>query len=191
MAKEKSKGMSMATERTYNIPLRRAWIKVQRYRRSKKAVTAVKEFLQKHMKAEEVKLGKHLNNALWERGMRNPPHHVKVNVKKDDEGKVFAEMVGAPTEEKKVEEKAKKEVPKPAEEVKAEGEKTQVGEKPAAEGKGEEGKLLEEKAGPVKKEAGKKEPEAKKSVAKKVAGKKPAARPKEVKKVVPKKEGKK
>ncbi len=48
-------------ERTYIIPLRKEWLKVPIYKRTKKAVKATKEFLQKHMKVETVKLGRHLN----------------------------------------------------------------------------------------------------------------------------------
>jgi ribosomal protein L31E len=116
-------------ERTYNIPLRKEWLKAPMYRRSKKATTAVREFLAKNMKVElsEVKIGKHLNEEVWSRGIRHPPHHVKVNVVKDDSGMVFAELVGHKIEEMltketkgKKEEKAKAEKPEAPKEKKAE-----------------------------------------------------------------------
>ncbi len=101
----------MATvERTYIIPLRREWLKSVKYKRAKKAVRAIREFLMRHMKVEEmenIKIGKYLNLILWSHGIKNPPSRVKVNVKKDDKGIVWAEMVGAPVEKKK-EEKPKK-----------------------------------------------------------------------------------
>ncbi|MBN1386150.1 60S ribosomal protein L31 [Candidatus Woesearchaeota archaeon] len=87
-------------EREYNIPLRKEFLKVQRYKRTNKAVKAVKEFISKHMKSDDVRIGKHLNMKLWEHGIKNPPHHVKVLAKKDDEGIVRVELVGAPVEEK-------------------------------------------------------------------------------------------
>ncbi len=111
MAKKKEEP-KIVLERTYNIPLRKEWLKVAKYRRAKKAVRAVREFLFKHMKAEDVKVGKYLNLELWKRGIKNPPHHIKVNATKDDKGLVKAELVGAPVE--KVPEK--KEKPKTAKE---------------------------------------------------------------------------
>src|SRR3989338_7274824 len=112
----------MAIERIYNIPLRREWLKAPKYKRAKKAVNAVKKFLAKHMKDENVKLGKYLNLKLWEHGIKNPPHHIHVKVTKDDSGKVFAEIIGAPEEKKEtVEEKLKK-----AQADKTEAEKTEI-----------------------------------------------------------------
>ena len=89
-------------ERTYNIPLRREYLKVQNWRRTEKAVTATREFLKRHLKAEsidKVKLGKELNEELWKHGLKNPPHHVKVTVTKDKEGLVRAELFGVKKEE--------------------------------------------------------------------------------------------
>jgi large subunit ribosomal protein L31e len=76
MAKKADK--TTALERTYNIPLRKGVQKAPAYRRAKKAVNVVKEFLLKHMKADEIKIGPELNKLLWANGIRNPPHHVKV-----------------------------------------------------------------------------------------------------------------
>jgi len=105
----------MATERTYTIPLRKEWLKSVKYKRAKKAVRAIREFLMRHMKAavmEDVKLGKYLNLELWKHSIKHPPSRVKVNVTKDDKGIVRAELFGAPKEEKKVE--APKKAAKPA-----------------------------------------------------------------------------
>ena len=92
-------------ERTYTIPLRREYMKVPKYKRAKKAITAIKQFLQKHMKSEDIKIGKQLNLKIWERGIKNPPHHVKITVKKDEEGLVKAELFGFEFVDKKVEKK--------------------------------------------------------------------------------------
>ena len=81
-------------ERTYIIPLRREFIKVARYKRAKKAVNAVKTFLTRHMRSEDIKLGNVLNNELWKRGIESPPGKVKVTVTKDDKGTVKAELFG-------------------------------------------------------------------------------------------------
>jgi large subunit ribosomal protein L31e len=100
MAK-KDKKQEIKLERTYVVPLRKEFLKTPKYRRAKKAVAAVREFLVKHMKAKEVKLGRHLNHALWVRGIQKPPHHVKLTAKKDNEDIVHAELFGAPVEEAK------------------------------------------------------------------------------------------
>jgi large subunit ribosomal protein L31e len=81
-------------ERTYNVPLRKEYRKVPRWKRTKKAVKALKEFLQKHMKSEDVKLSTDLNQEMWKHGIRNPPHHVKVTVSKNDKGEVNADLFG-------------------------------------------------------------------------------------------------
>ena len=96
-------------ERTYNIPLRKEFRKVPRWKKTNKAVTALREFLVKHMKSEDVKLGTALNEKLGQHGIKNPPHHVKVNVTKDEKGIVSAELFGA---KEKAEKKAARKVAK-------------------------------------------------------------------------------
>ncbi len=131
MAK-KEKEAKIVLERTYNVPLRRRWHYAPKYKRAKKAITTLRVFLIKHMKpgADEkdriqLKIGKYLNDEIWKRGMRNPPHHVKVDVKKDEKGLVTVELTGAPVEEKKEEKKPKKE----EEKAKKEEEKEEVEKK--------------------------------------------------------------
>src|SRR3989344_5652234 len=105
-----TKKEAITLERTYNVPLRKEYMKAPRWNRSKKAVKALKEFLAKHMKSEDVKISKSLNEAVWVHGIKNPPHHVKVNVTKNDKGEVYATVFGenAPKAEKKKEVKATK-----------------------------------------------------------------------------------
>lgn len=145
----------MAVERTYNVPLRREWLKAPKYRRAEKAVMALRRFLIRHMKSENISLGQHLNELVWQHGMRNPPHHVKVNVLKEDDGKVFAELVGFEVK-KKEEVKEEKKAEKKPEEKKEEAKKEiKVSEEKIKE----ELKKLEEKTEKIKKE---KEAEGKK-----------------------------
>lgn len=82
-------------ERTYNVPLRKEYMKAPRWNRTKKAVTALRQFLGKHMKSEDVRLSKELNESMWKHGIKNPPHHIKVTAVKDDKGVVKAELFGA------------------------------------------------------------------------------------------------
>ncbi|MCX6711539.1 MAG: 50S ribosomal protein L31e [Candidatus Woesearchaeota archaeon] len=116
MAEEKT---IVKDERVYVIPLRRRWLKVVKYQRGKKAVKAVREFIIKHMKSNDVKIGKYLNETLWERGIRKPPHKVKVRTWKEDDV-VKVELIDAPIEEKKMEVKEDK---KKVEEKKVEKDK--------------------------------------------------------------------
>ncbi len=90
-------------ERTYNVPLRREYLKVPRYKRAKKAVSALRQFLARHMKADisSVKLMNSANLELWKHGIKNPPHHVKVTVTKDSEGVVKAALFGVKKEGEK------------------------------------------------------------------------------------------
>lgn len=94
-------------ERVYNVPLRKEFLKVPKYKRSKKAVTAIKNFLTRHMKSENIKIGKELNRKIWEKGIKNPPHHVKINAVKEDDV-VYADLFGFDAEPKKEETKAEK-----------------------------------------------------------------------------------
>src|SRR3989344_713500 len=76
------------TEREYIVPLRRSFLKVQRYNRTSKAIKELKEFIARHMKVPErdlskIKLDVHLNNELWFKGRKNPPSKIKVKETKD------------------------------------------------------------------------------------------------------------
>ena len=126
-----AKTIEKTLERTYNVPLRREYLKAPRWNRTKKAVIALRQFLAKHMKAQDVKdvkLSKELNELLWKHGIKNPPHHVKVKVVKDEKGVVKADLFGAEkpaskktSAEKKEKKAAKKESAKEkAEQPKAE-----------------------------------------------------------------------
>lgn len=114
-------------EREYVVPLRRESLKSPRYKRTNKAVKALRAFISKHMKSENVLIGKFLNLKLWENGIRNPPGKVTVRAVKDDDGTVTVELKEIPqvrpkvnkrlarvekSEGKKVEKPAKVEKPK-------------------------------------------------------------------------------
>ncbi|MFH1510663.1 MAG: 50S ribosomal protein L31e [Candidatus Woesearchaeota archaeon] len=95
-------------ERTYNIPLRKEYLKAPKYRRAKKAINAAREFLIRHMKSKNIKLGDELNKKIWSCGIKNPPHHIKVAAIKYDDGTVKAELVGFPIEKPKEKQPEKK-----------------------------------------------------------------------------------
>jgi len=156
-------------ERIYNVPLRKEWLKVPIYERTPKAVRALKEFMQKHMKTEDVKLGKYLNKELWKRGNRHPPHKVNVTAKwveEKDKKYVEVELVGAPEEEKKEEEKKKgllgKLKGKKKEEAKEEKKEEKKEEEAKPEKKEEVKKEEKKEEKPAEKKETKKTPKEKK-----------------------------
>ncbi len=77
-------------EREYIIPLRREWQKVSNYRRTGRAVKAIKQFIAKHMKVQDrdvdkVKLDIYLNQEVWFKGRKKPPAKIKVRAVKESE----------------------------------------------------------------------------------------------------------
>lgn len=93
----KRKDLPNKFEREYVIPLRVEWRKVPRYKRAAKAIKAIKEFLAKHMRIydrdlKKIKVDKYLNEFVWFRGIKKPPHKIKVKAIKDGEN-VRVELV--------------------------------------------------------------------------------------------------
>jgi len=83
-------------ERTYTIPLSRAWIMPPK-KRAPRAVRIVKSFIQKHMKIkteaeeegeepEKLVLSNEVNQKIWSRGIKEPPRNIRVRAVKDKEG---------------------------------------------------------------------------------------------------------
>ena len=91
-------------EKNFIVPLRREFQKAPIYARTKRAIKAVREYLVKHMKNEDVRLGKHINMYLWQNGNRNPPHKIEIVadiIKDKDYEYVIAELKGKSLEELK------------------------------------------------------------------------------------------
>jgi large subunit ribosomal protein L31e len=81
----------MPVERVYVIPLSRAK-RAPRYKRTNRAVKLVREFLSRHMKSDQIKIDRALNQKLWARGARKPPSRVRVRAVKQDDGTVQASL---------------------------------------------------------------------------------------------------
>jgi len=124
--KSEKKEKKIELTREYVIPLKRKVLNVPRYRRAKKAVKVIREFIVRHMRVEDrderkVKIDKYLNNELWFRGIKKPANKIKVKAIKKD-GIVYVELAELPEavkfaktwEEKrsKAAEKAKVKTPK-------------------------------------------------------------------------------
>lgn len=77
-------------EREYIIPLRIKWKHVARYKKTNRAVKAVREFLVRHMKIRDrdlnkVRIDKFLNDYLWQRSIQNPPSKIRIKAIKEGE----------------------------------------------------------------------------------------------------------
>ncbi|MDG6257334.1 MAG: 50S ribosomal protein L31e [Methanomicrobiaceae archaeon] len=78
-------------EQIYVIPLRDAK-RAPRWKRSHKAVKDIRAFLVKHMKSEDVKLDRSINEKVWDRGSEKPPRKIRVRAMKFEDGQVQAEL---------------------------------------------------------------------------------------------------
>jgi len=80
--------IEVVEERIYTIPLRHAWVVTPRGQRAPRAARDVRDFVARHMKAEEVAISNEVNEVLWQRGINKPPRKIKIRAVKDKEGKV-------------------------------------------------------------------------------------------------------
>jgi large subunit ribosomal protein L31e len=159
----------MPEEKIFTVPLREAFEK-PRTKRAEIATGIVRDFLTRHMKSENIKIGKSINEEIWKRGIQKPPRRIRIHALKEEDI-VYSELLGieikTPSKEeiKKKEEKKKEKKEKIKEERKERRKKT-IQEEIEEEVKGkpkeipeakEETKETEEKPKEEKKEEPKKE----------------------------------
>ena len=78
-------------ERYYVVPLAKKFQKSPRWKRSKKAIIVLREFLVRHMKPEgDVFISQELNERVWENGIKNPPRKIRIRCTKSVDGVVRA-----------------------------------------------------------------------------------------------------
>lgn len=139
--------------RVYTINLSKVWL-APRIRRTKRAINMIREFAQRHMKSDDVKIDRSLNEVMWERGIRKPPRKIRVKMVKDEDDVVTVSLYSEEVkEEEKVEKKAKAEaVAEKAKEVEVLApEPEKIVEEPEKEIKEEaKPKKKEKEAGPEK-----------------------------------------
>ena len=146
----------MPEEKVFNIPLREAFEK-QRNRRASNASKIVKEFLIKHMKTENIKVGKSINDAIWKKGIQNPPRKIRIHVIKEEDI-IYAELLGVEIktpskEEVKKKEEKKKEKGKKIKEERKERKKKTIQEEIEEEVKGKVEEAPKEEKPEVKEES--------------------------------------
>ncbi|MFW9925666.1 MAG: 50S ribosomal protein L31e [Candidatus Thorarchaeota archaeon] len=75
-------------ERIYTVPLRKAYWTGSRLRRSNKAVKVLREFVERHMKPEELLIQPEVNERIWARGIQKPPRRVRIRATKNSDNLV-------------------------------------------------------------------------------------------------------
>lgn len=84
--------------RTYTVPLGVVY-EAPPYRRAKKAITIIREFATRHMKARQVSIDAGVNELIWSRGIKHPPRRITLEMARDEDGVV---KVTLPPEPEKV-----------------------------------------------------------------------------------------
>jgi len=77
--------------RVYTINLGRAWL-TPMHKRTDRVINMIREFAQKHMKSDDIKLEQDLNRQIWSRGKTHPPRKVRVKMVKDEDGVVTVSL---------------------------------------------------------------------------------------------------
>ena len=88
-AAEGEEEIEVVEEKTYTISLRHVWVVTPRGKRAPRAVRDVRDFVARHMKADEVAISNEVNSELWARSINKPPRKITVRAVKDKEGKVI------------------------------------------------------------------------------------------------------
>jgi len=88
-AAEGEEEIEVVEEKVYTIPLRHVWVVTPRGKRAPRSVRDVRNYVARHMKADEVAISNEINSELWARGINKPPRKITVRAVKDKEGKVI------------------------------------------------------------------------------------------------------
>ena len=76
------------------VPLRNAW-NITRYKRAPRAMQIIKNEVVRHLKVredEEVWIDPSVNEAIWSRGIENPPRKIRLQVTRHDEPDIPIEV---------------------------------------------------------------------------------------------------
>ena len=127
-------------EKIYTINLSKKVSKAAKWEKSKKSVYFVRDFLKRHMKGDEIKIGKSITELIWKGGNQNPPRKIRIKAIETEEGEgdekkkvIKAELLGVvfpeeikkekkeKSKEEKVEKKEEKKLEEKPKETKPEG----------------------------------------------------------------------
>ena len=99
--KKEEEEEEIVEERTYTVPLSKAWI-MPANKRAPRAVRILRSFMIKHMKLKAQKpeegeeeeepssliISEEVNRKMWARGIEKPPRNIRVRAAKDKDGNV-------------------------------------------------------------------------------------------------------
>jgi len=95
-------------EQLMTLNLRRGFINVPTWRKSKRAAEEVRTQIMHYAKVNEVVISKWVNEAIWARGARSPPPKIKLKLDVDKEKKIAkVELFELPLAAKRLVEKQK------------------------------------------------------------------------------------
>jgi large subunit ribosomal protein L31e len=77
--------------RTYVVPLGVVY-EAPPYRRAKKAISVIREFAERHMKATQVSIDADVNELIWSRGIKHPPRRIILEMERDEDGVVKVKL---------------------------------------------------------------------------------------------------
>jgi len=87
-AAEEEEEEEIIDERIYTVPLRKAYWTGSRLRRANKSVRILKEFVERHMKPEELLIQPEVNEQIWARGIQSPPRRLRIRATKNSDNLV-------------------------------------------------------------------------------------------------------
>jgi len=70
-------------ERIYTVPLRMAYWTGSRPHRANRTVRILKQFIERHMKPEELLIQPEVNDKIWARGIQKPPRRLRIRATKN------------------------------------------------------------------------------------------------------------
>ena len=73
--------------RIYTVNLAKAW-DTPKYRRTDRVINIIREFTERHMQTNKVKIDQDLNRHIWSRGKKNPPRKIRLRMIKEDDDTV-------------------------------------------------------------------------------------------------------
>jgi len=82
-AEEVEEEEEIIDERIYTVPLRKAYWSGSRLKRANRSVRILKEFVERHMKPEELLIQPEVNHEIWARGIQKPPRRLRIRATKN------------------------------------------------------------------------------------------------------------
>ena len=80
--------LEIVSEKMFTIPFRKVWI-TPRKKRAPKAIRVIRDYMKRHMKAENIIISNEINEQVWSKGIEKPPRKLKVRAVKDKENRVI------------------------------------------------------------------------------------------------------